>query len=307
MQPSGFRYSAISMKNGFLLLLLLCTFSVHAFVNPGDPVSKLIDEHGQPSGKIDRGGVTFYSYPQGVIQVKDGIIVNITDDFYGLNNTMVKTTSSGESVEYKKTPITGSSIASGDAGAFGDWWQDEKQAFKLAKEQDKPLLMLFTGSDWCVGCRLMKRDIFDNPEFKAYASNELILLKVDFPRQVELGEAVKEQNDALKNRWKIEEFPTILLLNAKGKLIERLSYSDLGAKEYVEFLKTTISDGLARQEKEAIQTAGDYMESVINDDPGVADELGLLNSFGGSIIKLSLQALMGTVLLYYIIKRIFRR
>jgi protein disulfide-isomerase len=282
-----------------------------AFVNPGDPVSKLLDEHGEPSGKIDRAGVTFFSYPQGVIQVKEGIVVSIPDEFYGLNNKMVRNSGNGRSVEYVKKPLTSDVGGEGSGDPLAEsakWWQIEAAAKKLSSEKKKPLFMLFTGSDWCIGCRLMKRDIFDTTAFKVFASEHLVLLKVDFPKETPQTDTVRKQNDALHEKWMVSEYPTIILLDVDGSEIQRSGYSDLTAEKYVESLKKTLADWEARPKPKPINTAGDYMENMISDDiKNASKQLGILDSFGGSILKLSLNSMIASVLLFYLARRIFRK
>ena len=57
--------------------------------------------------------------------------------------------------------------------------------------------MDFTGSDWCGWCIMLDKEIFSKPEFKEYASKNLVLLELDFPRRKELSEETMEQNERL--------------------------------------------------------------------------------------------------------------
>lgn len=118
----------------------------------------------------------------------------------------------------------------------GLWLTDFEAAKKLAKDKNLLLLVDFTGSDWCGWCVKLKSEVFDKPEFKAEAPKNFVLVELDFPRQKELPENLKKQNEKLKNRYKIQGFPSILLLDAGGEMIAKTGYRDGGPTKYVEHL-----------------------------------------------------------------------
>jgi uncharacterized protein YyaL (SSP411 family) len=102
-----------------------------------------------------------------------------------------------------------------------DWTTDYKAALAKAQEQKKLVLLDFTGSDWCGYCKLLDKEVFTQPSFKDFADKNYILVTVDFPRQTELPEAVKQQNDALNKQFNIDGFPTLIVLTPDGKELGR--------------------------------------------------------------------------------------
>ncbi len=104
------------------------------------------------------------------------------------------------------------------------WLTDFKKAQDEAKANNKLLLVNFTGSDWCGWCIKLDREVFSQPAFKEYASKNLVLLEVDFPRAKPQTSAEKKQNFELAERFGIEGYPTIVVLNSEGKKIGALSY-----------------------------------------------------------------------------------
>jgi thioredoxin-related protein len=117
------------------------------------------------------------------------------------------------------------------------WETDLEVAKKRAKDENKEILADFTGSDWCGWCIKLKKEVFDQPEFQEYAKKHLVMLELDFPRKKELPAKEKEQNEKLSEEFKVEGFPTVLLINAKGKEIGRTGYQEGGPAKYVEHLK----------------------------------------------------------------------
>jgi len=64
----------------------------------------------------------------------------------------------------------------------GVWIEDFKVARAIAHQQKKDILMAFISSDGSEWSKKMDDEIFATPEFKKYAREGLVLLKVDYPK-----------------------------------------------------------------------------------------------------------------------------
>ena len=115
------------------------------------------------------------------------------------------------------------------AAFAGDGWLTSwDEAMKQSKKTGKPVLADFTGSDWCVWCKRLKGEVFDKPDFKKWAKDNVILLELDFPNSKPQPEALKKKNGELAKKYKIEGFPTVLFVDANGKELGRSGYMDGG-------------------------------------------------------------------------------
>ena len=84
----------------------------------------------------------------------------------------------------------------------------------------------------------MNRDVFDTPEFKDYAKDNLELVEVDFPQAKALPLETVKQNAELLNRYHVEALPVFVLLDAKGTFVKFFEgYQPGGPKAFVETLK----------------------------------------------------------------------
>lgn len=117
------------------------------------------------------------------------------------------------------------------------WETDLDVAKKRAKDEKKEILVDFTGSDWCGWCIRLKKEVFDQPEFQEYAKKHLIMVELDFPRKKKLPAKEAAQNEKLSQEFKVDGFPTVLLLDEKGKEVGRTGYQKGGPASYVEHLK----------------------------------------------------------------------
>jgi thioredoxin-related protein len=117
------------------------------------------------------------------------------------------------------------------------WETDFDLAKKRAKEEKKDILVDFTGSDWCGWCIKLKKEVFDQPAFQEYAKKHLIMVELDYPRKKKLPEKEAEQNKKLAEEYEIRGYPTILLLNSKGREVARTGYQEGGPEKYIEHVK----------------------------------------------------------------------
>ncbi len=122
-------------------------------------------------------------------------------------------------------------------GGEAVWHENYADALKMAKEQDKKVLVDFTGSDWCGWCIKLDGEIFSKEAFIEYAKESLILVKLDFPRKKEQSADIKAQNRELMGKYGVQGFPTVVVLNPEGSEIGRLGYMRGGPDGFVEAVK----------------------------------------------------------------------
>lgn len=116
------------------------------------------------------------------------------------------------------------------------WMTDLPKAQAKAKAENKLVLMDFTGSDWCPWCIKLNKEVFSKPEFIEYAKKNLVTVEVDFPRTKTQTPEQKKANQALQEKYKIEGYPTVVVLNSEGKKVGELGYQPGGPKPFVEEL-----------------------------------------------------------------------
>jgi protein disulfide-isomerase len=123
------------------------------------------------------------------------------------------------------------------AAAELNWLTDLPKAQAQAKTDNKLVMMDFTGSDWCRWCIKLNREVFSQPEFAEYASKNLVLVEVDFPKDKKQSAELAKANEALQEKYKVESYPTILVLNSAGKKVGELSYQPGGPKAFIAALE----------------------------------------------------------------------
>ncbi len=102
------------------------------------------------------------------------------------------------------------------------WGTDYPAALTQAASSKKPILLEFTGSDWCPPCMKLTKDVFEQPAFEDFAKENLVLVKLDFPQTKEQSAELKAANEALSQKYQVEGFPTLILLDSTGKEVARI-------------------------------------------------------------------------------------
>jgi protein disulfide-isomerase len=118
--------------------------------------------------------------------------------------------------------------------AEATWLTDLPKAQAQAKTENKIVLMDFTGSDWCGWCIKFKKEVLDTAEFQAYAAKNVVLVELDFPHKKVQADDLKKANAALNQQYKINGYPTLVVLDKDGKEIGRqVGYSEDGPAAFI--------------------------------------------------------------------------
>ncbi|MEL7496330.1 MAG: thioredoxin fold domain-containing protein [Planctomycetota bacterium] len=135
------------------------------------------------------------------------------------------------------------------ASAEDGFTEDAAAAVKQAIEQDKDILLLFTGSDWCPPCKRLEAEVFSQQEFLDGAKKDFVLIKFDFPKRAEQDDALKKQNAEWSSRFGVESFPTVIFTDHDLRPIGFAGYEEGGAENYLEVLNDSRQARINRDKK----------------------------------------------------------
>jgi thioredoxin-related protein len=120
------------------------------------------------------------------------------------------------------------------------WKTNFEDAKTEAKIQNKRIVLVFSGSDWCGPCIKLDKNVWQSAEFNKYAKDNYVMYRADFPKKKanQLPEELRKQNLALAEKYNEDgNYPFVLLLDADGKVLGVLGYLDLEASEYLDRIK----------------------------------------------------------------------
>lgn len=112
------------------------------------------------------------------------------------------------------------------------WHTDVSDAAKEAIDSKKPLLLFFTGSDWCGWCKKLQTDVFNKPEFVKWAKQNVVLVELDFPRRTQLPAELQQQNAQMQQMFGVRGYPTIWFVNPVPQEGKKVNLDALGSIGY---------------------------------------------------------------------------
>ncbi|MCP5537980.1 MAG: DUF953 domain-containing protein [Akkermansiaceae bacterium] len=112
--------------------------------------------------------------------------------------------------------------------AGSEWMTDVDAALEKAKKEKKPVMVEFTGSDWCPPCKMMHKKVFSKKAFTDAASKKYILVKIDIPRG---DKELYQKNQKVLGKYKVSGVPTVILFGDDGKEFSRFSASQFPTVE----------------------------------------------------------------------------
>ncbi len=160
---------------------------------------------------------------------------------------MLGSAMAGEGKVPEKTKSSNVAVSTNQAAAkpevkdFNGWHTDFANAKQTAKQKKQLILADFSGSDWCGWCIKLEKEVFSQEIFKNWAKDNVVLFIADFPRAVAQPDNLKKQNQDLMQKYGVEGFPSVLILDADGNLIHQTGYMKGGAQVYVDKLQELIA------------------------------------------------------------------
>ena len=133
------------------------------------------------------------------------------------------------------------------AARAGVWTEDFDQACANAKTADKCILLHFSEADWHGGRVPLDQDVFSKPEFKTFASTNMICVIVDFPKNKPQSRTRQDFNRQLAKRFGVKALPCVVLLSPDAVEIGRTDRTDWAPAALVAYLGELIGRHRAEQ------------------------------------------------------------
>ena len=117
-----------------------------------------------------------------------------------------------------------------------DWSTNLEEVKVKANRDNKCILLVFKGSDWCAPCIKLEKNIFSSDTFINEYSSHFILLEADFPRKKKnaLSQEQQKQNNKLASIYnKNGHFPLVVVMDSKGNVLGETGYTKLSAQAYL--------------------------------------------------------------------------
>jgi len=122
-------------------------------------------------------------------------------------------------------------------GYSQDWKHNLEEAKKEASENNKKILLVFSGSDWCGPCIKLDKNVWQSDAFKTESQKSWVLIKADFPKKKAdlLSPELTASNEKLAEKYNSDgNFPLVVLLDKNGKVVGKKGYLNISAEDYIQ-------------------------------------------------------------------------
>ena len=114
-----------------------------------------------------------------------------------------------------------------------NWHTDLNKAVNISISENKPMMLFFTGSDWCGWCIRLKKEVFNYPEFENWSKDNVVLVELDFPRRKTIDQKILNQNRELARIFGVSGYPTVWFVNPQKLDTNKLNLIKLGKLGYL--------------------------------------------------------------------------
>jgi thioredoxin-related protein len=124
-------------------------------------------------------------------------------------------------------------------GFAQNWETNFEEAKAQAAKQNKNIVLVFSGSDWCAPCIKLEKMVWQSEAFKAEADTNWVIYKADFPKKKanQLTAELSEKNKVLAEKYnKDGSFPLVVLLDKTGKVIGKTGFKNCSATDYIKLI-----------------------------------------------------------------------
>ncbi len=216
---------------GFIFFLILSTQPQLGFANNvkiGSSYEKVIATLGKPDGELSAGKKQILTYGEAQIVLHNNKVSLVS---HKTKELLMERKSKQSSASGKRKQLSPKQQL--PHATAGSWITDFSKASAIAKKENKKMLLNFTGSDWCGWCIRLEEEVFSRKEFIAYARENYVLVKLDFPLRKRQPYSKKKQNNALGRKYGIRGYPTIVVLHPSGKVHKKGGYVRGGPEAFL--------------------------------------------------------------------------
>ena len=127
-------------------------------------------------------------------------------------------------------------VADVEPGPKSNWYSFIADAQAKSKELDRPMMILFTGSDWCITCQKLDVQILQSKQFRKWSHENIVIVEANFPRSYQLPQELAQQNEQLRDRYAAQlttGFPAALFISADGDFLGKVRYTPEGPDAWI--------------------------------------------------------------------------
>tara|TARA_B100000963_G_C22597849_1_gene658761 strand:- start:1502 stop:1930 length:429 start_codon:yes stop_codon:yes gene_type:complete len=122
-----------------------------------------------------------------------------------------------------------------------DWQTSYERSLDKAKKENKKIILVFQGSDWCGPCIKLSQEIWSSDYFINYSNKKFVMLQADFPRKKKnfLSDEQQKSNNLLAEKYNPNGyFPFVVIIDKNENLLGEMGYKKTTPEDFIKIIES---------------------------------------------------------------------
>tara|TARA_B100001287_G_C22662454_1_gene521077 strand:- start:1 stop:429 length:429 start_codon:yes stop_codon:yes gene_type:complete len=122
-----------------------------------------------------------------------------------------------------------------------DWQTSYERSLNKAKKENKKIILVFQGSDWCGPCIKLSQEIWTSDYFINYSNKKFVMLQADFPRKKKnfLSDEQQKSNNLLAEKYNPNGyFPFVVIIDKNENLLGEMGYKKTTPEDFIKIIES---------------------------------------------------------------------
>lgn len=122
-----------------------------------------------------------------------------------------------------------------------DWQTSYERSLNKAKKENKKIILVFQGSDWCGPCIKLSQEIWSSDYFINYSNKKFVMLQADFPRKKKnfLSDEQQKSNNLLAEKYNPNGyFPFVVIIDKNENLLGEMGYKKTTPENFIKIIES---------------------------------------------------------------------
>lgn len=122
-----------------------------------------------------------------------------------------------------------------------DWQTSYDRSLMKAKNENKKIILVFQGSDWCGPCIKLSQEIWSSDYFINYSNKKFVMLQADFPRKKKnfLSDEQQRSNNLLAEKYNPNGyFPFVVIIDKNENLLGEMGYKKTTPENFIKIIES---------------------------------------------------------------------
>lgn len=238
---------SIRLKYLFTLFLLGSCGTQLMAVKVGDARESVIAELGQPQSRMAAGQREFLNYAGGRVEITAGVVSEVRGN---LSQAAPVRSDPPKASSREPSPAVSPRVRT------VHWWTNLAQAKARAKQENKRILALFTGSDWCPPCRQFESEVAHDEQFAGIFNGSFVFFKNDWLRNTPQPKVIEAEVARVRREYGIRQYPTLKVLNSDGEVLGEVNWTEIRGGSFKEIMIEAIDNTRKATKNGKVQDKG---------------------------------------------------